>query len=242
MASAIAKPEPRRYTISEYLAYEQEAAEKHEYRDGQIIVLTGEAYNHAVIAANLFGELGQVLKGTPCRAADNSVRIRMPPRPCTPMRTSALSAASAFTAGPQRPHPDQPTRHRRGPLTFHGSLRPRREVLTLSPARISGRIRAGQPGFPECRDVLPPAGWWVATHGLRRPRVQGPHPLPGGRTALERDLRRREVPSATARTQTVACVGSVRGGYGLRTSSFMSFETSLPNHARSKSCGNSGAS
>ncbi len=78
MASAIAKPEPRRYTISEYLAYEQEAAEKHEYRDGQIIVLTGEAYNHAVIAANLFGELGQVLKGTPCRAADNSVRIRIP--------------------------------------------------------------------------------------------------------------------------------------------------------------------
>jgi Uma2 family endonuclease len=81
MASAVEQPRPRRYTISEYLAYERKAAERHEYRDGQIIAMAGQTYNHAVIAANLFGELGHALKGMPCRAADSSVRVRVPTTP-----------------------------------------------------------------------------------------------------------------------------------------------------------------
>lgn len=78
MSLAAEQLAPRRYTISEYLAYEQESKEKHEYRDGKVIAVPAAPFAHGVIGANLFGVLGDALDGTPYRAADNSVRLRVP--------------------------------------------------------------------------------------------------------------------------------------------------------------------
>lgn len=81
MSLPIEHDRPRRYTVSEYLAYEQESKEKHEYRDGQIIAMAGGTYNHGVIVMNVGGELRQALKGKPCRVADRTVRVRIPRTP-----------------------------------------------------------------------------------------------------------------------------------------------------------------
>ncbi len=81
MGLPLEQPPPRRYTISEYLAYEQQSQEKHEYRDGWIVAMAGGTYNHGVIAANVLREVGNALKGKPCRAADGTVRVRIPRTP-----------------------------------------------------------------------------------------------------------------------------------------------------------------
>ncbi len=81
MGLLVDQPPTRKYTISEYLAFEQDASEKHEYRDGWIVAMAGGTYNHGVIAANLIRELGNALKGKPCRVADSTVRVRIPRTP-----------------------------------------------------------------------------------------------------------------------------------------------------------------
>lgn len=68
--------EKHRYTVSEYLQYEQEALERHEYRNGEIIAMAGGTYNHSLIVANTIRELGIALKGKPCRVLDSNLRIR----------------------------------------------------------------------------------------------------------------------------------------------------------------------
>ncbi len=55
------------YTIEEYLAFERESEERHEYLDGLIYAMAGESNEHADISVNLVVELGSQLKGTPCR-------------------------------------------------------------------------------------------------------------------------------------------------------------------------------
>jgi Uma2 family endonuclease len=78
MGFGVEQPPPRRYTISEYLAFEREAKEKHEYRDGQIIAMAGGTYNHGLIAANSLRIVGNALIGKPCRAVDSTVRVGVP--------------------------------------------------------------------------------------------------------------------------------------------------------------------
>jgi Uma2 family endonuclease len=68
--------EKHRYTVSEYLRYEQEASERHEYRRGEIIAMAGGTYNHSLIVANIIRELGNALKGKPCRVLDSNLRVR----------------------------------------------------------------------------------------------------------------------------------------------------------------------
>jgi Uma2 family endonuclease len=71
-------PQPRRrYTVDEYLHMEQDAAEKHEYRDGEIIAMAGGSANHSLIIANVCGELRNRLKGSPCRAYESNLRVRI---------------------------------------------------------------------------------------------------------------------------------------------------------------------
>lgn len=71
----------RRYTVSEYLRLEDAAAEKHEYRDGEIIGMAGGTYYHGVITVNVQGEIRSGLKGRPCRVSNGDVRVRIPRTP-----------------------------------------------------------------------------------------------------------------------------------------------------------------
>lgn len=48
----IIQTEKRYYTPEEYLALEEKAVDKHEYRDGEIITMTGGTTNHNKIALN----------------------------------------------------------------------------------------------------------------------------------------------------------------------------------------------
>jgi Uma2 family endonuclease len=72
--------EKRRYTIAEYLGKEEQAAERHEFHEGEILAMAGTTYRHSAIAANLLRSLGNRLEGKPCRPLDSNMRVRIPGR------------------------------------------------------------------------------------------------------------------------------------------------------------------
>ena len=76
--SAVAQP--RRYTPEEYLALERDAEYKSEYVNGYIYAMAGGTPEHALIAANVIGELRTRLRGGPCRPYSSDLRTRGNPR------------------------------------------------------------------------------------------------------------------------------------------------------------------
>lgn len=76
-----AEPVPKRFrcSVAEYLRVEREATEKHEYRDGEVVAMAGGTGEHSLIIANAIRELGNRLKGKPCRVYDSNFRMAVNP-------------------------------------------------------------------------------------------------------------------------------------------------------------------
>jgi Uma2 family endonuclease len=78
------------FTVDQYLAYERESAERHEYLDGEILGMAGESANHGDITSNTLGSVHAQLKGTPCRARVKDTKVRSGPEPRGRRNTSGL--------------------------------------------------------------------------------------------------------------------------------------------------------
>lgn len=72
----LARPIRTRTTPEEYLRYEYEAQERHEYRDGEVTAMAGSTPPHSLIIANLIREAGNALRGKPCHVYDSNLRVR----------------------------------------------------------------------------------------------------------------------------------------------------------------------
>ncbi len=68
----------KRYTLREYLDFEGQADERHEFHNGEIMAMSGGSYRHARIAGNLFLAIGSRLKGKPCHPLNSDMRVRIP--------------------------------------------------------------------------------------------------------------------------------------------------------------------
>ncbi len=77
---APAKPQPL-YTVAEYLAFERESEERHEYLDGLIYAMAGESGEHADISHNIAGILFNGLKGKDYRTREKDTKVRSGPLP-----------------------------------------------------------------------------------------------------------------------------------------------------------------
>ena len=66
------------YTPEEYLALEEQAEYKSEYRNGEIIPMTGGTTNHNEISGNLYANLKFALKKKPYRVYIADVRLWIP--------------------------------------------------------------------------------------------------------------------------------------------------------------------
>jgi Uma2 family endonuclease len=72
----MALPQPvKRYTPQEYYALEHEAEYKSDYYRGEIFNMSGGTANHSLISANVTREVGNHLKGKPCRAYESNLRL-----------------------------------------------------------------------------------------------------------------------------------------------------------------------
>src|SRR5215203_5528676 len=99
-------PQPiHRHTIAEYLRAEETAVEKHEFHDGEILAMSGGSPAHSLIATNAGREIGNRLKGKPCRVYNSDLRV-------------AVAASARFVypdltivCGGLEFHPDDAKRH-----------------------------------------------------------------------------------------------------------------------------------
>jgi Uma2 family endonuclease len=80
------------YTVTEYLAFERSADERHEYLDGHLYAMAGESLNHGIICTNLVMALGAQLRGTPCLLLSKDMKVRSSPLPQTPRFRKGLFA------------------------------------------------------------------------------------------------------------------------------------------------------
>ena len=66
----------KRYvTPEEYLALERAAERKSEYRDGEIVGMTGATRRHSLITVNISSELHRQLEDRPCEVHVNDLRV-----------------------------------------------------------------------------------------------------------------------------------------------------------------------
>lgn len=64
-------------TADEYLAFERASETKHEFRDGEIVAMSGASYAHNLVASNFLRALGNALEGRPCRALGSDMRVKV---------------------------------------------------------------------------------------------------------------------------------------------------------------------
>jgi Uma2 family endonuclease len=69
---------PRLYSIEEYLAQEETAEYRSEYRDGEIIPMTGASINHNQILINLIIALGMALREQNYHVYTSDLRLWLP--------------------------------------------------------------------------------------------------------------------------------------------------------------------
>jgi Uma2 family endonuclease len=65
-------------TIKDYLEWENNASEKHEYYQGEVFAMSGAKMVHNKISVNLLVALGTRLKGSSCRPFNSDQRIHIP--------------------------------------------------------------------------------------------------------------------------------------------------------------------
>lgn len=68
--------ETKSFTPEEYLEFEREAKERHEFVDGRIIKMAGESLSHSRICVNLTTEFGSQLRRKNCEALSPNMKVR----------------------------------------------------------------------------------------------------------------------------------------------------------------------
>lgn len=64
-------------TEDDYLAYEAEALDRHEFLGGEVHAMAGASVRHNRIAGNLFSRLHMAAAGTPCMVLMSDVKLRL---------------------------------------------------------------------------------------------------------------------------------------------------------------------
>ncbi|MEM6312804.1 MAG: Uma2 family endonuclease [Planctomycetota bacterium] len=64
-----------RMTVEEYLAFEEVAAQRHEYHDGEVLAMAGTTEEHSGVSFNLNAALHTGLRGKPCRGHGSDLKV-----------------------------------------------------------------------------------------------------------------------------------------------------------------------
>ncbi|HYE20646.1 MAG TPA: Uma2 family endonuclease [Tepidisphaeraceae bacterium] len=102
--TALPIPSRSRYTLADYLAFEESKPTKHEFHDGEILAMSGSSPDHALITANMLAVIHGGLKGKPCRAYSSDLKIGVPPA------RRVLYPDASVVCGALEYHPEDPRR------------------------------------------------------------------------------------------------------------------------------------
>ena len=62
-------------SLSDFLAWEDEQIEKHEFYQGEVFAMVGARRVHECVVSNLVVELGSALRGSPCRVYASNMKL-----------------------------------------------------------------------------------------------------------------------------------------------------------------------
>lgn len=65
------------FTPAEYLAWEREQPDKHEYLAGEVFAMAGATREHNLVVGNVVGELRTLLRSRPCEVYPSDMRVRV---------------------------------------------------------------------------------------------------------------------------------------------------------------------
>lgn len=65
------------YTFEDYVRFERDAGNKHEFVGGLILAMAGGTIEHAALCAAVLRLLGEQLRGRRCRVYDSNARVRV---------------------------------------------------------------------------------------------------------------------------------------------------------------------
>lgn len=68
----------RTYSLEDYRDLEEVAVERHEYRDGAIVAMSGGTIEHSAIAGNLYALLKNALRRTRFKPYNSDLRVWIP--------------------------------------------------------------------------------------------------------------------------------------------------------------------
>ena len=64
-------------SVEEYLVWEREQVQRHEYYNGEVFSQAGGTRDHSRVAGNLYGEVYSALKGHPCEVHGSDMRVHI---------------------------------------------------------------------------------------------------------------------------------------------------------------------
>lgn len=76
MASAVRKLD-QRISEAEYFAFEKKTDIRHEFVDGYVYAMVGGSFNHGTLTGTIAREIGNHLKGKPCRVFSESIKVKV---------------------------------------------------------------------------------------------------------------------------------------------------------------------
>lgn len=71
----MAEPLPKPWTVHDFLEWEAQQPERHEFIDGRILAMVGGSAAHATIRDTITGALRTRLRGKPCRAFSEGLKV-----------------------------------------------------------------------------------------------------------------------------------------------------------------------
>lgn len=70
------RPDPR-WTLEEFLAWEETQPERHEFIRGEVFAMVGARRVHGTVSGNVFAMLRSQLRGAPCRAFVEGMKLQV---------------------------------------------------------------------------------------------------------------------------------------------------------------------
>ena len=70
------------FAAADYLAWEAEQIDRHEYLDGEVFAMAGAEDRHVTVAGNVYIALRQHLSGGPCRTSMSDIRLHVASATC----------------------------------------------------------------------------------------------------------------------------------------------------------------
>lgn len=74
----MSQPAFKQVTEAEYLAFERESQERHEFYRREIFLMSGASFKQNVIEDNLRVMIGSFVKGKKCRSFGSNLRVHVP--------------------------------------------------------------------------------------------------------------------------------------------------------------------